>query len=266
LKENGKTAKMQKGVTQNLTINDMKKMIKDLPQYTELLTRYSLHMHLIGQCLETFNVAGLKQIGDIEQTVATGVDSNCDQPSSSDIFASAIKVMGSPSVSPQNKLRLAMLIVSSMYLNDANLQKVKSLLSSQNDVRALDNLIYLGIRNDSSKGATKSRLTDDEKKYFKNYAKNAKYDLIRFTPRLQVILEQLQNNQLSTSQFSTQTISTGKAAASGKKLLSNDLLAFKNMGAPKSNSLASKDKLIVFFVGGMSHSEVRVVKELGRLV
>lgn len=255
---------MQKGVTQNLSINDMQKMIKDMPQYTELLTRYSLHMNLIGQCLESFNTLGLKLIGDVEQTVATGVDANGDSPSSSDIFASVIKTMGTTSMSPQNRLRLAMLTVSSLNLNEANMQKLKSLLMSPNDVKALDNLIYLGVRNDPSKGATKSKLSDEEKKYFKNYAKNAKYDLIRFTPRLQTVLEQLANNQLSVAQFNIQTVSTMKGGVPTKKLLSNDLLAFKTGGGSKSTSLASKDKVIVFFLGGISHSEVRVVKELGR--
>ena len=255
---------MQKGVTQNLSINDMQKIIKDMPQYTELLTRYSLHMYMIGKCLDTFNSAGLKQIGDIEQTVATGVDGEGDTPSSSDVFASALKAMSSAALSAQNKLRLAMLIVTSMHLNEANLQKVKSLLGSSSDVKAFENLLYLGVRNDPSKGATKFRLVDEEKKYFKNHAKNAKYDLIRFTPRLQPILEQLYNGQLSAGQFNTQTISTLKAgAAPAKKLLSNDLLAFKSSTNTKNPSLASKDKLIVFFLGGMSHSEVRVVKELG---
>lgn len=238
-------------------------MIKDMPQYTELLTRYSMHMHLIGQCLEGFNAAGLKQIGDIEQTVATGVDSDGNSPSPTDIFTSVIKAMSLGSMSPQNRLRLAMLTVSSLHLNEANLQKLKSLLMSPTDVKALDNLIYLGVRNDPSKGAAKSKLSDEEKKYFKNYAKNAKYDLIRFTPRLQGVLEQMAANQLSATQFTTQTVSTLKSGAPVKKLLSNDLLAFKSGNASKSAGLAAKDKLIVFFVGGISHSEVRVVKELG---
>lgn len=257
---------MQKGMTQNLSINDMQKMIKDMPQYTELLTRYSLHMHLIGQCLESFNALGLKVIGDLEQTVATGVDANGDSPSSSDIFTNIVKLMSTGSLSPQNRLRLAMLTVSSLHLNEANLQKLKSLLMSPNDVKALDNLIYLGVRNDPSKGATKSKLSDDEKKYFKNYAKSAKYDLIRFVPRLQSVLEQMSNNQLSAAQFNTQTISTMKGGAPTKKLLSNDLLAFKTGGGSKATNLSSKDKVIVFFLGGITHSEVRVVKELGRFL
>lgn len=244
----------------------MQTIIKDMPEYTELLTRFSLHMHIIGKCLDAFNVSSLKLVGDTEQTIATGVDGELSNPSSSDIFTAALKTMGSGSVSPSDKLRIAMLVVSSMHLSEANLSKLKSQLSDSSDLRALENLLYLGIRNDASKGATKSRLMDEEKKYFKSYARAAKYDLQRYTPRLQVVLEELLAGKLNKNQFNIQTVSTLKAGATtSKKLLSNDLLAFKSNNMGKKATIENKEKVIVFFLGGMAHSEVRVVKECGSL-
>jgi syntaxin-binding protein 1 len=267
LNDNGKAAKMQKGMQQNLSIDEMQRMIKDMPEYTELLTRYSLHMHIIGQCLDAFNVSGLKVIGDTEQTIATGVDGSLSTPSSAEIFTTATKIMSQGSVSASDKLRLAILVTSSLHMNDGNLNKLKSLLSDSSDLRALENLLYLGVRNDASRGATKSKLTDDEKKYFKNYARAAKYDLQRFTPRLQIVLEQLLANKLNRSEFNIQTVSTLKGGApASKKLLSNDLLAFKSNNMGKKTTIDNKDKVIVFFLGGMAHSEVRVVKECGSCV
>lgn len=264
MKENGKAAKMQKGMQQNLSIDEMQRMIKDMPEYTELLTRYSLHMHIIGQCLDAFNVSGLKVVGDTEQTIATGVDGSLGTPSSSEIFTAATKLMSQGSVSPADKLRLAILVASSLYMNDANISKLKSLLSDSSDLRAFENLLYLGVRNDTTRGATKSRLTDDEKKYFKSYARAAKYDLQRFTPRLQSVLEQLLAGKLNKSEFNVQAVSTLKGGApTSKKLLSNDLLAFKSNNMGKKVTIENKDKVVVFFLGGMAHSEVRVVKECG---
>lgn len=264
LKDNGNTTKIQKGVAQNLTLNDMQKILKDMPEYKELATKYSLHFDLIGKCLSGFNTSHLKVVGDAEQTVATGVDGSLGNPSSADAFNTAIKLMADGTVGPMDKLRMAILIVSSMHLNAANLQRLKSLLPSQGDARAFDNLVYLGVRNDTSKGATKFKVTDDEKKYFKNYAKAAKFDLQRFTPRLQQTLEEVYTNTLNKSEYNVQTVSSLKSGApQTKKLLSNDLLVFKTGTLNKHQKIENKDKLIVFFVGGMAYSEVRVVKECG---
>lgn len=253
-------------MAQNLTLDDMQKILKDMPEYKELATRYSLHFELIGKCLNQFNAMNLKIVGDAEQTVATGVDNSLSNPSSADAFNAAIKLLSDGTVKPVDKLRMAILIVSSMHLNAANLQKLKSLLPNAADVKVLENLVYLGVRNDPSKGATKFKLIDSEKKYFKSYAKAAKFDLQRFTPRLQQTLEDIYTNQLNKTEFNVQTVSSLKTGApQSKKLLSNDLLVFKTGALNKHVKIENKDKLIVFFLGGMAYSEVRVVKECGIL-
>jgi hypothetical protein len=47
-------------------------------------------------------------------------------------------------------------------------------------------------------------------------------------------------------------------------LLSNDLLAYKTNNLSKGVNLAEKHKFVVFSIGGLSHSEIRIVKEVGK--
>ena len=92
-----------------------------MPQYTELLSKYSLHMYLIEKALGVFNQQNLKMTGDLEQTIATGVDGSNGTPSSSDIFNNVIKEMSGPRMSTQDKLRMAIVLVSSINLSEANI-------------------------------------------------------------------------------------------------------------------------------------------------
>ena len=45
-------AKVQKGVLNNLDLNKMSEIVKSMPQYNELLSKYTMHMNLIDQCFK----------------------------------------------------------------------------------------------------------------------------------------------------------------------------------------------------------------------
>jgi hypothetical protein len=78
-------------------------------------------MHLIDQSFAMFNKLGLKEVGNLEQTVATGVDATGGLPSSIEIFNSVVALMSGPKLAPQDKLRMAILLVSSVNLNESEL-------------------------------------------------------------------------------------------------------------------------------------------------
>jgi len=252
------TAQLQRGEIQDLDLNKMQNIIRTMPQYSELLARYSLHMFLAQKVLGVFNSANLKSIGDLEQTIATGVDSSGDLPSSSDIFAQAIKVLSDPALPSNLKLRLAVLLNTSIDLNDRNLNSVKNSMNENSDVKTLDNLTFLGVRNDSSRGATKSKVPEELKKAYKKFGDDSKYDLTRFVPRLQFLLEQVYQDKIDKSRFSSVFY---PLSGQTKSALPSNLGAFQTNNLSKA-SPASREKLIVFFVGGIAYPEVRVAKQL----
>eukprot|EP00004_Rigifila_ramosa_P016686 TRINITY_DN3983_c1_g1_i1.p1 TRINITY_DN3983_c1_g1~~TRINITY_DN3983_c1_g1_i1.p1 ORF type:complete len:387 (-),score=96.37 TRINITY_DN3983_c1_g1_i1:68-1228(-) len=70
-----KTAQFRKGEN----VKDLKSMseaIKNLPQFQELLSGYSLHMNLAGACMAKFNALKLLQVATVEQDMVMGEDAN----------------------------------------------------------------------------------------------------------------------------------------------------------------------------------------------
>ena len=258
---NNSTAKFQKGNMKDAK-DKMDAILRDMPQYTEMLSRYSLHLNLINSAYGVFQNKNLKQVGDSEQSIATGVNSAGDGLSSNEVFSLAIKEMASPTLDPTDILRLAIITLSSMNLSDQNYNSLKAKITSQADTRVLENLIYLNLKSD---GSSKHRSSDEDKKVSKTMAKNSKFDLDRYAPKLWFLLDQIYSGRLSTGQYLVEKY-PGGGGAPNKKLLSSDLVAFKTNKISKgSEPISSKDKLIVFFIGGMSYSEIRVVRDSGSL-
>ena len=52
----------------------MSEIVKSMPQYNELLNKYTLHMKLIEKSWAIFEKKDLREIGDLEQSLATGLD------------------------------------------------------------------------------------------------------------------------------------------------------------------------------------------------
>ena len=256
MKENS-TAQLQKGEIDNLDLNKMQSIIRNMPQYGELLVRYSLHMYMAQKALDVFNGSGLKKVGDVEQTIATGVDSQSNLPSSSDIYSDAVKLLGDPMLPADFKLRLAILLNTSIDMNDQNFNIVKNSLSDSSDLKAVDNLVYLGVKNDNSKGKTKSKIPDEMKKVYKKISEDSKYDLTRFTPALTFLLEQIFSDKLNRNKYSSTFY---PAASPTKKSLPSELSSFKTNNLSKGITTASKEKLIVFFVGGITFPEIQAAK------
>jgi syntaxin-binding protein 1 len=245
----------------DLDVDKMQSIIQQMPQYNEILSKYALHMHLIDQSFAMFNKLGLKEVGNLEQTVVTGVDATGGLPSSIEIFNSVVALMSGPKLAPQDKLRMAILLVSSVNLNEQNYSKLRNLLADPGDLKIFDNMLFLNLRNNTTLGASKSKLSDDDKKYFKAYMKTITYDLVRYVPKLQTVIDQMFNSKLNLKEYNSVSY---PGASNPKNMLSNDLLAYKTNNLSKGVSLAEKNKLVVFSIGGLSHSEIRIVKEVGK--
>lgn len=67
-----------------------------MPQYQELLGKYTMHMQLIDDCWKLFEAKDLADLGELEQTLATGLDETGKNLSMSKIMT----VIGSKLESP----------------------------------------------------------------------------------------------------------------------------------------------------------------------
>ena len=66
----GKNIKQANGKA--LSLNQMAKALKALPEYREIMSKLSQHMQIAHQCMDAFGSQGLLELSELEQTLATG--------------------------------------------------------------------------------------------------------------------------------------------------------------------------------------------------
>ena len=133
------------------------------------------------------------------------------------------------------------------------------LLESPEDQRLLTVLGHMGVDISESYKATKSRISDQEKAEAKARQKNAPYDLMRYAPKLEKILNDYMNEALNPTEFGSMLIPEGSKQT---RIIKTDLRALrsKNISKGKKNE---QSKLVLFVIGGISYPEIRVFKQLG---
>jgi len=93
------------------SLKEMGEAMKAMPQYQELLNKYSLHIHMAGQCMKVFKHKQLDVLGLLEQEMANGEDEKGNK--SKNVVSKLTPHLSDPQVSQEEKLRLLMLYVAS---------------------------------------------------------------------------------------------------------------------------------------------------------
>lgn len=260
LVKNNSTAQVHKGQKVNLDVKEMQKIVRSIPEYAFTIDRYVLHMHLLDLCMKQFHAKNLKELGDIEQTVTTGVDGSGAKPSSTAIFNLVKTVMNShPNLGEDDRLRLALLTSIKLKLTKASREQLKMYLESSESTRALTSLGYMGVDLSEPNKPTKSNISDKEKAAAKQRLKDAEFDLCRYTLPLEKILDDFVANTLDSSKFESFLIPAGSKQ---NRALGSDLTAFRLNKISKGKQ-ESKSKVVLFILGGISYPEVRILKQKG---
>lgn len=231
-------------------------MIRDYPQFVEVTSRLRLHQQLIEEATGKVELRGYRESAEAEVTVATGVNSNNEALSNSDIITIIQKEMRNPKFKDEDRARLAISVLCSMNLTQEQQNMVMNSCQDPKMHRSIQNMAYLGVRNEVS-SAAKLKVSDEEKKFFKDYAKTVKYLSGHYLPKLYFLLKNIEDGKVSETHYSVQRY---PGTAPQKRLISMDLAANKTFNIGKEK-IDNKDKLIVFFVGGASYSEIRTVRD-----
>jgi syntaxin-binding protein 1 len=88
----------------NLSLSQMASALKALPEYQEVMSKLSQHMHLSHQCMDQFTKQALIKVAEIEQTLATGQDEEGRSPKIGDVMDQAEDLV-TKMKSVQDKLR-----------------------------------------------------------------------------------------------------------------------------------------------------------------
>jgi syntaxin-binding protein 1 len=279
-KGQNKLAKIQSD-SENVDVKDMLSAMKDMPQYKAMMKKYHKHMSLAEDCMKKFDKRKLKELGELEQDMATGLTNDGKAVVVKSLKNQLVKMCQDNSISVLDRLRLLMIyIISQGAIQDATRKELMKDIH-QNLHKAIRNLEKLGVDLNTINSSNKSKHNKDRLAEFAKRNKTIPLALMRYLPALQATVEQLVTGELDEESFpyipSQQGVydkkSSGKSAASSarsvrKKAAGGAAGDWKSNGKDKDkdeNKDAEEEtrpRFIIFVIGGLTFSEMRSAYEL----
>lgn len=268
------------------SFKELSSIIKGLPEYGELMTKYALHISLADEAFKEFNKRKLTDVAGLEQDFATGFDKD-GEPLKQTFMATLTRLLEDPNILKEDKLRLIMLwVIYANGLKDSNRERVMKYANLTPDEQiSVASLYYLGVNVSSSTAEASAQKDKKKKKKIAPEAlKEISYDLSRYVPRVYNIFYSLTRNTLPAADFpfadgATDSVTSEadddggkdeKKATSLKKNAPKWLKKGKGKGADDDGAGAAAastfsgdaPRYIVFVAGGMTYSEMRSAYEV----
>ncbi|KAH7097732.1 ras opposite [Auriculariales sp. MPI-PUGE-AT-0066] len=261
------------------TLNDMKDMLANLPQYQEQREKFSLHLNMAQECMDLFQKQQLPNIGVLEQNCATGVTSEGKTPRT--LVDEMVPLLDGQDVSNENKLRIIALYV--MYRDGVPAEDLRRLYQharlTQKEQDALNALAHLGLRLNRQPGDR-----DRGKKLKQKNNAEDEYELSRYKPLVHTMLEEHVAGRLDKDLFPyvREPAPAGGPGAGGavggvaaRPVIAAQPTSLRSAKpswhrAPRAGGVAEqqRQRLLVFMAGGMTYSETRTAytasEQLGR--
>ncbi|KAF7844783.1 protein transport Sec1a-like [Senna tora] len=273
-----------------ISTRDLQKMVQALPQYTEQMERISLHVELAGKINKIIRDAGLRDLGQLEQDLVFG-DAGAKE------VINFLRTKQDTTV--EYKLRL-LIIYAIVYPEKFEGDKATKLMQlaklSPDDMKVISNMQMLAgssirktsnassfslkFSNQKTKQAARKDRTDEEETW----------QLFRFFPMLEELLDNLHKGQLPKSDYSCKnepgapvqggsakggqrtqpaaantphSMRSRRTANWGRSRHSDDGYSSDSMLKNVSTDFKKMGKRIfVFIIGGATRSELRVCHKL----
>ena len=255
--------KANQGDQSDIDTGDLKQMVESLPQYREQLKRLSLHVHIATKLNTMAKQMGLHEIGKLEQDLVYGNATSKE----------VIKLLGARShMKEEDKVRLLMTYVAThpeKLDNNRRMQWMKLAKLSAEDMNMINNLEYLGVA--VSKRGAKSALSFATKRKKRSIRKEhsalegeEQWQLSRFQPIVYDIFEDMLKGELSQDEYPYVIQPTGGGAV-GKRtqMIDVELSVRKKKNVRRETTRGVEGRpVVLFIVGGMTRSELRVAHQL----
>lgn len=294
LKEKNKAAQIRLGSRegQELTTRDMQKMVQALPQFRDQIEKLSLHIDIATKLNAKIAELSLRELGTLEQELVFGDASSKE----------LINILTSnQNLTKENKLRLLMIYAASHpeKLDAAKrLQWMKLARLTEEDMNPVVNMEYMGVSvSKKQSGGFSLKFGTRKNKRGLRKEKNQDeeiYDLSRFCPMIQEVIEDLAKGELSKEEYpyvreppaavlhsmSGDSISVRSTATNSKPAQSmrtskpNSTWATRSKPSDDGQSSDSAlrhaysdpkisgKRIFIFVVGGATRSELRAVHKL----
>jgi len=241
------------------TRQDLSATIRSIPEFKELVTKISFYNALTENCMKLYNSRKLKDIAEIEQSMATGLDENGDKPT--DIMSQLRNIMDDETIRKEDKLKVLMLyIITKGGVKEKELKQICDEFSLSTEERlTVHNLLYIGVTVTSiGKGKSKSKSKEKKKKTEDD---DVPYVLSRYVPPLRKIIEDMVAHNIDSSKFKF-IGREPKATSSKKHTKEKKNLKTTSTKTKEANANISTVPTLVFIAGGMSFAEARTVYQV----
>ncbi|GAB5585417.1 syntaxin binding protein 1 [Umbelopsis nana] len=252
------------------SLNDMKEMMANLPQFQEMKSKYSAHMTIAADCMAEFNAHNLDTIGLIQQNMACG--ETPDGGSVKNIDEEMLPVLDDPYTSQTDKTRLLMLWMASSegQVDDDKKQKLLAHARLDQEYKeALDNLSLLGVQ--LSKSANKQGEKSKKNKKAIDPNQDVPYDLSRYVPVVKRVSEAHIKENIDQSLFPLIRVAEPEKRNQDTKVGVKQIPQLrvyhtkwhkKTGGSNAGPKPPSGPPVIIFVAGGITYSEIRSAYEL----
>ncbi|KAK7685678.1 hypothetical protein QCA50_011022 [Cerrena zonata] len=203
------------------SLNDMKDMLANLPQYQEQREKFSLHLTMAQQCMDTFERDRLTEIATVEQNCSTGLTPEGKTPKT--LVEQMVPLLDSRDVHNSNKLTLD--FVSARTASDKDTKK--KIKQKQGSDEEYELSRYKPLLTTVLEDHVNNRLDPTLFPYVKDAPTLAPAPSLRSTPTPQ-----------ATS-------------------LRSQKPSWHRAGRPGATAQDNKQRVFVFVAGGMTYSEMR---------
>ncbi|XP_073220764.1 SNARE-interacting protein KEULE-like isoform X3 [Cicer arietinum] len=283
-----KAAQIQHGSRNSaeMSTRDLQKMVQALPQYSEQMDKLSLHVELAGNINRIIRESGLRELGQLEQDIVFGDATMKD----------VIKFLTmKEDTTRENKLRLLMILAAvypEKFEGEKGLNLMKVARLTNEDMNVVNNLRMLGGQPNTKKRLTgafglkfgipkKKRAARKERP-----GEEEKWQLSRFYPIIEELIEKLARNQLSKEDYpclndpsptfhsspfvgtvnqNPHSMRSRRTPTWARPRGSDDGYSSDSVLRHASSDFKKRERRIfVFIVGGATRSELRVCHKLTR--
>lgn len=246
LKSNS-AAQFQSGNIENLNIEKMGEIIRNMPQYQDLLGEYTFHIAMLEKAGEHFKSRGISDQANAEAILCSGIDKD-GKPKMIENAATATN----PNYE-YDRIRLALMMLLSSYCNPGEAAKVKKTIPDTDYFAPVAQKALAGLE---KLGAPFGKCSLTKREFAKKDPENKFADLERSMSKIAETIMNLRTGN-DTQGFGKMTLPAGETFPD-IKFKRGALLASK-MGTT-SGTNSPKPIFIVCVLGGISTNEIRELR------